>query len=97
MTAPTRVAQTRSSRTEVLTEVPRARMKMDVPGIWSDPLAPRRSSWPAARETKTKTMTARAERPTVFRISTAKSTLKPMSTVRLAPSSTEVRTVSWTA
>ena len=72
-------------------------MKMAVPGICSDPLAPRRRSWPAARDTKTNTMPATAERPPVRRIPTARNTLRPMSTVRLAPSSTEVLTVSWTA
>ena len=70
---------------------------MAVPGIWSDPLAPSRSSWPAASDTKTNTITARAERPTIRRITTARNTLRPMSTVRLAPSSTDVRTVNWTA
>ena len=39
MTAPTSVAQTLSSSVELLTDVPRARMKMAVPGIWSHPLA----------------------------------------------------------
>ena len=33
-------------------------------------------------------------RPTVLRIKTARKTLMPMRTVRFAPSSTEVRTVS---
>ena len=97
MTAPTNVAQTLSSSASVPTELPRARMKMAVPGIWSEPLAPSRSSWPAASDTKTRAMTARAERPMVRRIPTARNTLRPMSTVRLAPSRTEVRTVSCTA
>ena len=70
---------------------------MAVPGICSEPLKPSRSSWPAPSDTKTSAITARADSPTVRRITTASKTLRPMSTVRLAPSSTEVRTVSWTA
>ena len=44
MTAPTKVAATRFSSSVVVTELPRARMKMAVPGICSDPLNPSRSS-----------------------------------------------------
>ncbi len=72
-------------------------MKMAVPGICRDPLRPRFKSWPAPSDTKTRAMTASADRPTVLNMATAKKTLRPMSTVRLAPSSTEVRTVVWTA
>ena len=94
MTAPTSVAQTRFSSSGVVTVVPRARMKMAVPGICSEPLRPRRSSWPTLSDTNTRAITATSDRPTVLRIKTARKTLMPMRTVRFAPSSTEVRTVS---
>ena len=72
-------------------------MKMAVLGICKDPLKPSLSSWPAPSDTNTSAMTATAHSPTVLKITTASRTLRHMSTVRFAPSSTEVLTVSWTA